>query len=302
MKGRITRAVAPADMKNPIIIPGSHHVADLIVYDEHLRNAHTGKETVFNNIRQKFWITGERNTVKRCFAKCSRCKIDRAKPVVPEMADLPSYRLASNLPVFSYTGVDFFGPIEVTIGRRHEKRWVSLFTCMVTRATYLDIAVGLSKKDMMHVFSRFVDTHGIPRHMFSDNATNFVALSKEITGADKMSGMKWHFIPPVSPHFGGAWERMVRAVKKLLWNILKHRCPREEVLRTTLKAAENIVNCRPLTYVSTDPNDPESLTPNHFLRGAAHCGSSAYFGEGVGDEAEFMRNQFAKAQLYVNEF
>ena len=108
--------------------------------------------------------------------------------------------------------------------------------------------------------------------------------------------------PPASPLFGGAWERMVRAVKKALWNILKNRQPREEVLRTTLKAAENIVNSRPLTYVSSDPNDPESLTPNHFLRGGAYCGSSAEFGAGVGDEAEFMRSQFLKAQLYVNEF
>lgn len=95
---------------------------------------------------------------------------------------------------------------------------------------------------------------------------------------------------------------MVQAVKKVLWNILKDKNPREEVLRTTLKAAENIVNSRPLTYVSSDPSDPESLTPNHFIRGAAICGSWLACGEDVGDEAEYMRSQFLKAQYYINTF
>ena len=33
--------------------------------------------------------------------------------------------------------------------------------------------------------------------------------------------------------------------------------------------AEGLIYSRPLTYVSTEPRDPEPLTPNHFLFGAA---------------------------------
>lgn len=95
---------------------------------------------------------------------------------------------------------------------------------------------------------------------------------------------------------------MVGAVKKVLRNILQNKYPREEVLRTALKAAENIVNSRPLTYVSPDVDDPESLTPNHFLRGAATSGCSGFMGDGVGDEAEHMRSMYKKAQNYVNHF
>ncbi|CAK1599154.1 unnamed protein product [Parnassius mnemosyne] len=66
---------------------------------------------------------------------------------------------------------------------------------------------------------------------------------------------------------GGAWERMVRSVKTALIATLHKRHPTEEVLTTLLVEVEYTVNSRPLTHVSVSPDDPEALTPNHFLLG-----------------------------------
>ncbi|CAG7667433.1 unnamed protein product, partial [Allacma fusca] len=74
----------------------------------------------------------------------------------------------------------------------------------------------------------------------------------------------WKFIPPRSPHMGGAWERLVQSIKVALRSTLKELHPKEETLRTLLFEAENI-NSRLITHVSVDPNDMEALTPNHFL-------------------------------------
>lgn len=73
----------------------------------------------------------------------------------------------------------------------------------------------------------------------------------------------------MAPHMGGAWERLVRSVKKALHNTLKERAPGEETLLTALAEAEYTVNSRPLTHVTADPEEEEPLTPNHFLIGSA---------------------------------
>lgn len=39
----------------------------------------------------------------------------------------------------------------------------------------------------------------------------------------------------------------------------------EETLTTFLTEVEKILNSRPITHVSSDPNDIEALTPNHML-------------------------------------
>lgn len=75
---------------------------------------------------------------------------------------------------------------------------------------------------------------------------------------------------------GGSWERLVRSVKNSLKVILNERSPKEEVLGTLFTEAKHVVNSRPLTTVSVDPRDNETLTPNHFLigsaSGTANCG------------------------------
>ena len=64
---------------------------------------------------------------------------------------------------------------------------------------------------------------------------------------------------------GGAWERQIRTVRKILSSILKDQVTDDERLDTIFCQVEYIVNSRPLTPVSDDPNDLEALTPNHLL-------------------------------------
>ena len=50
------------------------------------------------------------------------------------------------LRAFSRVSVDFGGPF-ITIqgrGKKREKRWLCLFTCLLTRAAHLEMAYGLS--------------------------------------------------------------------------------------------------------------------------------------------------------------
>ena len=80
-------------------------------------------------------------------------------------------------------------------------------------------------------------------------------------------GVALKFNPSGAPHHGGSWERLVRSLKRVLYDILGSRRVTEEVLKTTLCSVEQALNSRPITPVSTDSRELEALTPNHFLLG-----------------------------------
>ena len=183
------------------------------------------------------------------------------------MADLPFDRVTPGEPPFSFVGVDCFGPSVVKSGRAQIKRYGCLFTCLTTRADCFN-----------NGFVRVCVTRGVPEKVRSDNGTNFVAGEKELREAMRswkddgkvkahllQKEIKWEFKPPTASHMGGIWERQIRSVKKVLNIILREQTLDDERLSSLFCEVESIVNGRPLTVLSDDPNDESSLTRNHLL-------------------------------------
>ncbi|XP_004536790.1 uncharacterized protein LOC101453778 [Ceratitis capitata] len=280
VKGRINEARGvPSDLKRPIILPRNSIITHLFTEFYHRRFHHHHNEIVVNEMRQRFCVHGLRSLVRNVTKLCQHCCNRRAMPNPPEMGKLPMERLATFCHPFAYTGVDYFGPFDVTVGRKHEKRWGVVFTCMTIRAVHIEISPSLSTDSFLLVLKLFISRRGVPKRILSDNGTNFRGasriLAEEIekisseTIMRKYPEIEWKFIPPASPHMGGAWERMVRSIKSVLMDILPRGALREEVLRAALADVENIINMRPLTYIPLDSYDSEALTPNHFLLGCS---------------------------------
>ena len=59
----------------------------------------------------------------------------------------------------------------------------------------------------------------------------------------------------------------MRSCKKAMFAILSSRRLTEETLNTTMCLVQPVLNARPPTCASSDPDDFEALTPNHFLLG-----------------------------------
>ena len=283
MHGRVDAAHnLEYDTKRPIILSKNHPVTYLIVMYYHRRYHHHNHETTVNEIRQKYVIPNLRNVLKRTRSKCQKCKNESAKPITPEMGDLPEARLSSYTRPFSYVGVDYFGPMSVVVGRRNEKRWGVLFTCLTIRAIHIELAHSLTTDSCILAIRNFISRRGTPIEFFSDNGTNFHGADNELKKEyAKINEGKveaemttvttaWSFIPPSSPHMGGSWERLVRSVKQNLKYILPTRKPSDELLRSLLIEIENTINSRPLTFIPVDNSNNEALTPNHFLLGTSN--------------------------------
>ncbi|XP_065356313.1 uncharacterized protein LOC135950711 [Calliphora vicina] len=254
-----------------------HRFTQLFVAHVHNKMRHQNFEATIGEIRKRFRIPRLRNLLRKTTSNCNICKIRRAVPVAPFMGSLPSDRLTPYVRPFTYTGVDYFGPLNVTIGRRHEKRWVALFTCLTIRAVHLEVAYDLSTDSCILAIRNFINRHGTPLKIRSDNGKNFVGVNQEAQRFDEVfdlvkiedelstRGIEWQFNCPHNPA-GGIWERMVQGFK----SNPKRSPPKRAHLAKFLIEAENIVNSRPLTHLPVSPEDDEPLTPNHFLLGFAN--------------------------------
>lgn len=277
VRGRASNAVDVTTNTQPILLDGKDPAVRLLISHFHNKFVHANTETVINEIRQQYWILGLRNSVRMIVRNCQFCKLVRGKPVQPPMGDLPEARLAHSKRPFTFVGLDYFGPLLITIGRRNEKRWIALFTCMTTRAIHLEVVHSLSTDAAIMCLRRFIARRGTPSQILSDNGTAFVGANRllrelygeAVTEYVANNKIEWKFIPPSAPFMGGAWERLVKSVKTALRVTLRDRKPSDEVLATLLAEAEALVNSRPLTHISPDPADPEALTPFHFILGSS---------------------------------
>ncbi|XP_062534843.1 uncharacterized protein LOC134204024 [Armigeres subalbatus] len=281
VEGRTANAsYATFDARFPVILPNNHSITKLLVDDYHRRYGHANRETVVNEVRQRFHIFNLRSTIDKAMKSCQRCKIAKCQPRNPRMAPLPLERLTPHVRPFSYVGVDYLGPLEISVGRRKEKRYVAVFTCLVTRAVHLEVAHNLSTDSCIMAIRRFVRKRGPPVEICSDNGTNFVGASNELAEqirningecADTFTDArtKWTFNPPSAPHMGGVWERMVRSVKEAMRALDDGRRLNDEILLTVLAEAESFINSRPLTYMPQVSTDTEAITPNHFILGSS---------------------------------
>ena len=296
--GRIRRLVnSDFDSKHPIILDARHAVVRFLVKHFHVRNFHQGLDYMRAVVNLKYVVLNLRWLLRNIENTCVACQKRKAQTVTPNMADLLIERLGYKQPPFSYTGVDYFGPFLVPIRRSTEKRWGFLFTCLTIRAVHIEVVPWLDTSSCVIRVEWFIARRGTPTTIMSENVTNFAGAQKQARTRCFCSWIKMKFNPPSAPHHGGSWERLVWSVKRVLYDILGNNRVTEEVLRTTLCLAEQSLNARPITAVSSDPLDLEALTPNHFILGQ-HAASfpSLSFEENFDHKKRFTRAQsYAKA-------
>ena len=273
----------PYNTRYPIILPRRSWVTKLIIKHHHELGGHsTGTNQTLSFLSSKYWILAAREAIIEWERERGMCKRRTAKNALQIMAPLPRNRLKTSLRAFTRSAIDFAGPF-VTVqgsGKRREKRYLCLFTCLASRAVHLEIAFGLDVDSFLSAFYRMINRRGLPEDIISDNGTNFVAAEKELrkltneivkdpkfVSTMTRKKIKWTFNPPYAPHFGGIFETMIKAAKKAIVAILGKSDVTDEELMTAFTGAEALVNSRPLTYQSANPQDDVPLTPNHLLHG-----------------------------------
>ena len=193
------------------------------------------------------------------------------------MSPWPRKKVAQSAP-FTYTGLDYFGPLYIQGESSKEKVWVCLFTCVTVRAIHLELVKDMTAEQFLLALRRFIARRGKPTQIILDNAPQFklakTAIDKawketishhEVQSYTANQGIEWNFIVELAPWMGGFYERLVGTVKGALKKSIGKICLTEKKLETFLAEAEAVINSRPLVYVGEDFGSGFSLTPADFL-------------------------------------
>jgi hypothetical protein len=92
---------------------------------------------------------------------------------------------------------------------------------------------------------------------------------ERISNFATQQGINFHFIPPCSPHMGGIWEAGVKSMKFYLRRVAGNAKLTFEEFYTLLCQVQAVLNSRPISPLSNNPDYLQVLTPGHFLVGTS---------------------------------
>ena len=277
--GRLRQLASPFEIKHPIILDSKNCITELFAKFCHDLSPHQGRVITMNKIRSMgVFIIGGRKLVNKIIQNCVQCKRLRGSTCEQVMADLPSCRLSDTAP-FDHVGVDVAGPFYVHDGattrrtKGTKKVFVLVINCLSSRAIHLEALGGMDTNSFINALRRFIAVRGTCSSILSDHGTNFIGalsqsedLTKVKSGVEGL-GIQWRLNPVGASHFGGAYERKIGSIRRVLEALLLPRnasVNRDDFL-TLLQEAACVVNSTPLFPGPDGPGEPLAVSPSCLL-------------------------------------
>uniref|UniRef100_A0A8D8QW11 Integrase catalytic domain-containing protein n=1 Tax=Cacopsylla melanoneura TaxID=428564 RepID=A0A8D8QW11_9HEMI len=270
-KGRFVELQIDGKNSFPVLLPRKDHVTNIIVHDIHKKVFHLGTNQTLGELRLEYWVPNGRAEVKSILKQCPICNKFRSGPyATPEFSLYPAYRLNKNI-AFTYTGIDYFGPLNIKEGKKLRHVWCLIFTCLTVRAVHFELVDSLNTTDLLLAFRRFFALRGGCQEVLSDNGTQFHLFKKTMDSIYESNNLnnllnqhrvQFKFTPSLSPWAGGCYERLIGITKQCLRKSLGKLTLTYRQLETVITEVGHTMNCRPLGYFGEEDT---ILTPHCFL-------------------------------------
>ena len=285
--GRLSKAPLTYSKKHPVMLSAKDPLTIIIFKHIHVNLSHCGPTLLFSTAGSDYYVTGAKKLARTVCKQCTPCQKVAASSEQQLMGQLPEERV-SEAPAFHTVGLDYAGPFYLKTGSirrpQYVKGYLAVFVCMATKGVHLEIVKGLTTEAFLASMRRFVSRRGLPKHIWSDNGSNFRGAKKDLEDlyqlldkTDMTASLRsffldtqteWHTIPERAPHFGGLWEAAVKSAKYHLKRVVGEQKLTFDELYTVVTQVEACLNSRPLPeQQSHSPDGVQPLTPGHLLIG-----------------------------------
>ncbi|KAG5887785.1 hypothetical protein JTB14_024000 [Gonioctena quinquepunctata] len=96
------------------------------------------------------------------------------------MGQLPEMEITPGLRRFINTGMDYFGPFHVTVGRRRKKCWGILFACLAIRTIHLGVAHHSTTNSTGMRIGRLISKRRHPNNDNEELLKNYAKLTNTL--------------------------------------------------------------------------------------------------------------------------
>ena len=133
-----------------------------------------------------------------------------------------------------------------------------------------------SADDFINTLKRLFARRGQPDKTVSDDGTNFTAAEKELNrhiDADvKRQPWDWMNLQPcLCASFWGCMGTTQKISQRLVLCIIGSQILTNDIFNNVRCEVEHFMNTRPITTVSSSPDEVEAVISNYFLLGRAHA-------------------------------
>lgn len=177
--------------------------------------------------------------------------------------------------------------------------------------THIEVLESMCTSSFINALRQFFAIRGPSKKLCSDRGTNFIGASRvlkinttdpELTSYLDKQGCTWTFNAPHSSHMRGCWERLIGVALRILEGILLRSDTNHlthKLLTTLMAEVMAILNARPLTPVSTDPDNPTILIPAIILIQKMTAVTAP---PGDFDRKDLHQNQWKQVQCLAESF
>ena len=147
-------------------------------------------------------------------------------------------------------------------------------------SVHIEVIEYMTSSSFINALRRLIAIRGYVKEFRSDRGTNFIGSTDHL-GVDVINvengpikrflldqGSVWIFNPPYASHMGGAWERMIGLMRRILDTMLMDQAVKvltHEILTAFRAEVSAILNSQPLVRTSSDPDYPLIRTPYTLL-------------------------------------